>query len=136
MNKISIIVLLCTILSTCEKNNIEKAPESLSEIIYGKWERREIIDIISYSDYEYHELPESHFAMYEFFEDGTFLLVARHRTVNFDTIYSGVPFEINEIDSIISIDYRLNIRGYSQDTLDLRGFGRHGEFGSKLFKIE
>lgn len=135
MNKLYILIALGLILLACEKTALEKEPESLSEIIYGTWELREIISLVTFEDLDYHEAPRKPFLRYEFREDGTYLILySRGAQYEIDT---ESTFELIEQDSSLHLGTSIRrIKGYSNDTLDLRGVGRHGEFGEKLFKID
>lgn len=59
----------------CEKAKIDKDPELLSEIIYGRWELREVIDALVYRDEEYHSAQEP-YPESSCFENDSFLVLA------------------------------------------------------------
>ena len=136
MNKSCIIILLVIFFSNCEKQKIIKQPESISKIIYGKWEWRESIDLISFNDLDYHILERDQYLVFKFLKDETYILVSDQGNTKEDTLEQA-SFIVNEIDSTLILGgSSYEIFGYSQDTLDIRTTGRHGLFGRKLFKLE
>jgi len=129
MNKCYVFIAFGVILLACEKNILEKEPESLSEIIHGKWEWRESINDLIYNDLEYHKHPPNYYPTMVFNEDGSFVSVEET-----DTVERGT-FTLVREDSILAYNNHFKIFGFSADTLDLRYSGRHGPLGRKLFKL-
>jgi hypothetical protein len=134
MDKWLIIITLGTILLSCQKSIVDKKPESLAEIIYGKWEWRESIDPLNYGDLEYH-VRRQPFQIFEFYEDNTYIKITSHLSTIDST--QRANFTLNEKDSILTMNGQgFAIYGYNCDTLDLRYSDRHSPTGRKLFKID
>lgn len=129
-------ILLVIFSFSCEKQKLVKQPESISKIIYGKWEWRESIDLLSFNDLNYHILEHNQYLVFDFLKDETYILVSDQGTTNEDTL-EYATFMINESDSTLILGgSSYHIFGYNQDTLDIRTSGRHGLSGRKLFKLE
>lgn len=135
MSRIFIVVIIGLLLSSCQKEDIEKQPVLLSEIIYGTWEWREEINVLRHGDWEYHTTFQP-FPICKFFESDSFVSITSAGIFNMDTFEMGM-FRVNDQDSILTLrasDY--TVHGFSVDTLDLRRQTREGPSGRKLFKID
>ena len=135
MNRLFVILIIGLLLSSCQKEDVEKEPTIFSEIIYGTWEWREDIDVLTHGDWEYHPTLQP-FPICKFFESDSFVIIVSGGIFDQDTFEMGM-FIVNDQDSILTLHYSdYQVHGFSEDTLDLRFQTREGPGGRKLFKLD
>jgi len=120
------------LLTSCQKEDVEKKTVLLSEIIYGDWEIRESISVATYGDGEYHDLPSPYLYFYRFNEDGTFNLYFDD-TPDFP---NPLPFEVNDQDSLLILTHPYKVHEFNEGMIDMRMSGWEGPSGFKIYKRE
>ena len=125
-----IFVFFTAVLLSCEKQK-PAPPPTLSEYIVGDGEIREVIDLVNFGDFEYHDVGPIYYNFYRFKADNSYEYWINGNPGD------PVPYSVSEQDSTLKLlNGTWKLVSFDETMIDFQANGRHGLTGRRIYKIE